>query len=74
VGEEIPLGARIILVADAFDSMLTPRVYRPARPVEEALVELRRNAGTQFCPRCVAALESAVAAGEASAPVFAPLD
>jgi diguanylate cyclase (GGDEF)-like protein/putative nucleotidyltransferase with HDIG domain len=72
VGEEIPLGARIILVADAFDSMLTPRVYRPARPVEEALDELRRNAGTQFCPRCVAALESAVAAGEASAPVLVP--
>jgi HD-GYP domain-containing protein (c-di-GMP phosphodiesterase class II) len=48
--------------------MLTPRVYRPARPVEEALDELRRNAGTQFCPRCVAALEATVAAGEASAP------
>ena len=36
-GEEIPLGARIIHVADAFDSMLTTRVYRPARPAHEAL-------------------------------------
>ncbi|HSB37496.1 MAG TPA: diguanylate cyclase [Gaiellaceae bacterium] len=56
-GEEIPLGARIIHVADALDSMLTTRIYRAARPATEALHELRRAAGTQFCPRCVAALE-----------------
>jgi diguanylate cyclase (GGDEF)-like protein/putative nucleotidyltransferase with HDIG domain len=56
-GEEIPLGARIIHVADALDSMLTTRIYRAARPASEALQELRRAAGTQFCPRCVAALE-----------------
>jgi putative nucleotidyltransferase with HDIG domain len=56
-GEEIPLGARIIHVADALDSMLTTRIYRAARPASEALAELRRAAGTQFCPRCVAALE-----------------
>jgi diguanylate cyclase (GGDEF)-like protein/putative nucleotidyltransferase with HDIG domain len=56
-GEEIPLGARIIHVADALDSMLTTRIYRAARPAAEALGELRRAAGTQFCPRCVAALE-----------------
>jgi diguanylate cyclase (GGDEF)-like protein/putative nucleotidyltransferase with HDIG domain len=55
--EEIPLGARIIHVADALDSMLTTRIYRAARPATEALDELRRAAGTQFCPRCVAALE-----------------
>jgi putative nucleotidyltransferase with HDIG domain len=60
-GEDIPLGARIIHVADAFDSMLTTRVYRPARPAEEALIELRSNAGSQFCPRCVGALEAVVA-------------
>ena len=52
-GEEIPLGARIIHVADALDSMLTTRIYRAARPLEEALAELRGAAGTQFCPRCV---------------------
>jgi diguanylate cyclase (GGDEF)-like protein/putative nucleotidyltransferase with HDIG domain len=56
-GEEIPLGARIIHVADALDSMLTTRIYRAARPATEALDELRRAADTQFCPRCVAALE-----------------
>jgi putative nucleotidyltransferase with HDIG domain len=56
-GEEIPLGARIIHVADALDSMLTTRIYRAARPLEESLDELRSAAGTQFCPRCVAALE-----------------
>ena len=60
-GEDIPLGARIIHVADAFDSMLTTRVYRPARPAHEALHELRRMSGSQFCPRCVGALEAIVA-------------
>ncbi len=56
-GEEIPLGARIIHVADALDSMLTTRIYRAARPVNEALAEVRNKSGSQFCPRCVAALE-----------------
>ena len=56
-GEDIPLGARIIHVADALDSMLTTRIYRAARPADEALDELRRGSGTQFCPRCVSALE-----------------
>jgi diguanylate cyclase (GGDEF)-like protein/putative nucleotidyltransferase with HDIG domain len=56
-GDDIPLGARIIHVADALDSMLTTRIYRAARPAAEALAELRRAAGTQFCPRCVSALE-----------------
>jgi diguanylate cyclase (GGDEF)-like protein/putative nucleotidyltransferase with HDIG domain len=56
-GEDIPLGARIIHVADALDSMLTTRIYRAARPADEALEELRRGSGTQFCPRCVGALE-----------------
>jgi putative nucleotidyltransferase with HDIG domain len=56
-GEEIPLGARIIHVADALDSMLTTRVYRAARPAAAALAELKAGAGSQFCPKCVAALE-----------------
>src|SRR5215510_7392385 len=56
-GEEIPLGARIIHVADALDSMLTTRIYRAARPVNEALAEVKAKSGTQFCPRCVGALE-----------------
>jgi diguanylate cyclase (GGDEF)-like protein/putative nucleotidyltransferase with HDIG domain len=56
-GDEIPLGARIIHVADALDSMLTTRIYRRARSLPDALEEVRRGAGAQFCPRCVAALE-----------------
>ena len=64
-GEDIPLGARIIHVADALDSMLTTRIYRAARPASEALDELRRAAGTQFCPRCVAALERVLAVDSA---------
>ena len=42
-GEEIPLAARIIHVADALDSMLTTRIYRPGRPARAALAELRRE-------------------------------
>ncbi|HSK14893.1 MAG TPA: diguanylate cyclase [Gaiellaceae bacterium] len=56
-GEDIPLGARIIHVAEALDSMLTNRIYKVARPAAEALEELRSGAGTQFCPRTVAALD-----------------
>jgi diguanylate cyclase (GGDEF)-like protein/putative nucleotidyltransferase with HDIG domain len=57
-GEEIPLGARIIHVADALDSMLTTRIYQAQRPVEEALEQLRSGAGKQFCPRCTRCAES----------------
>ena len=66
-GEEIPLGARIVHVADAFDSMLSGRAYSRARTLEDALAELRRHAGTQFCPRCVSALERLAARGELEA-------
>jgi putative nucleotidyltransferase with HDIG domain len=52
-GEEIPLGARIIAVADAFESMISDRPYRKALPLEEAVAELRRGRGTQFDPRVV---------------------
>ena len=50
VGDEIPEFARVIAVADAFDSMTTTRSYRGARSIEEAVIELRRCAGTQFDP------------------------
>src|ERR1700755_3486098 len=59
-GEDIPLGARIIHVADAFDSMISTRVYRPARTQASALEELHSKSGTQFCPRCVGAIEALV--------------
>ncbi|MHB8059333.1 MAG: diguanylate cyclase [Gaiellaceae bacterium] len=56
-GEDIPLGARIIHVADALDSMLTTRIYQAQRPVEEALDQLRSGAAKQFCPRCARCAE-----------------
>ncbi len=56
-GEAIPLASRILLVADAFDAMASDRPYRRALSHDDALAELRRNAGTQFDPRCVAILD-----------------
>jgi diguanylate cyclase (GGDEF)-like protein/putative nucleotidyltransferase with HDIG domain len=55
IGDQIPLGARIIFVADAYDAMTSDRIYRPKRSSRAALAELRRCAGTQFEPRIVAA-------------------
>jgi diguanylate cyclase (GGDEF)-like protein len=52
-GEEIPLGARIILVCDAFDAMRRERPYATPRNQQGALAEIRRGAGTQFDPRLV---------------------
>ena len=55
-GEEVPLPARIVFVADAFDAITTDRPYRRGRSTEAALAEIEANAGTQFCPRTVSAL------------------
>ena len=60
VGDQIPPIARLIMVADAFDSMTSTRTYRPPKTVPEAFVELRRCAGTQFDQRAIHALERAV--------------
>ncbi len=57
-GEAIPLGSRIIHVADAFASMTSRRSYRESVSAETALEELQRGAGTQFDPACVDALEA----------------
>jgi two-component system cell cycle response regulator len=63
-GEQIPLGARIVSVCDAFHAMTTPRPYQPAFDRGAALAELRRCAGSQFDPAVVAAF---CALAEASA-------
>jgi putative nucleotidyltransferase with HDIG domain len=61
LGDEIPLAARIIHVADALDAMTTKRLYREERSFDEALEEIRRGRGTDFCALCVDAFERAVA-------------
>jgi diguanylate cyclase (GGDEF)-like protein len=60
-GEEIPFGARIIAVCDAFDAMISRRPYAPPRSTEDARAELRRCAGTQFDPAVVDAFERVLA-------------
>jgi putative nucleotidyltransferase with HDIG domain len=58
-GEQIPLAARIVAVADAFQAMIEVRPYRNGRSARAALKEIRHHAGSQFDPRCVEALGSA---------------
>jgi putative nucleotidyltransferase with HDIG domain len=55
--DEIPLPARIVFVADAYDALTSARSYRPARPAFAALAEIQAHAGHQFCPRVVDALQ-----------------
>jgi len=62
IGEEIPLAARLVAVADAFQAMVEDRPYRPALTKAEALEELSACAGSQFDPACVAALVGVVLA------------
>ncbi|MFC1918013.1 HD-GYP domain-containing protein, partial [Chloroflexota bacterium] len=57
-GKEIPIGARIVAVADAFDTMVTEHSYRAALSLDEAKNELIKGSGTQFCPTAVDAFLS----------------
>jgi HD-GYP domain-containing protein (c-di-GMP phosphodiesterase class II) len=57
-GGEIPFGARLFAVADAFDAMTTDRPYRSAMSIDSAIIELRRKSGSQFWPEAVDALLS----------------
>jgi len=65
-GEEIPVLARILAVADAYDAMTSNRPYRTRRTHAFALEELRRCAGTQFDPQVVSAFEGAGITWEAA--------
>lgn len=59
-GEEIPLGARIVAILDAWGAMTSVRPWRPALSTEEALKEIRKGAGTQFDPRVVEAFVATI--------------
>ncbi|HEY1915031.1 MAG TPA: HD-GYP domain-containing protein [Streptosporangiaceae bacterium] len=75
-GDEIPEFARVIAVADAFDSMTSTRSYRDARKIEEAVAELRKWSGSQFDPALVDAFITALERDgwEQPAPVSPPAD
>jgi putative nucleotidyltransferase with HDIG domain len=62
--EQIPRGARIVAVADAFDAMISVRPYRPQLSIRDALTELEDGAGTQFDPDVVRAFVAAWSDGE----------
>ena len=55
-GDEIPIGARIVALADSFDAMTTDRPYRRRRSLEEVVIDFRHNSGKQFAPEVVASL------------------
>jgi len=71
-GREIPMGARIIAVCDAFHAMTSNRPYGRAIDVPEALTELRRNAGSQFDPEVIAIFCSELAAGRLEVEALPP--
>jgi HD-GYP domain-containing protein (c-di-GMP phosphodiesterase class II) len=71
-GEQIPLGARIIAVLDAYESMTLGRPYRQAMSHGDAMAELRRCAGSQFDPKVVEAFAQAAEAHEDAKAIQAP--
>ena len=62
-GDDIPWIAKVVGLADAFDAMTTGRQYRDALVLEAAMAEIRRYAGTQFCPKLAEALITLVDEG-----------
>lgn len=70
-GEQIPLGARILAVVDAYEAMTDHRVYRSARPKKEAVQELRQMGGKQFDPAVVDAFLEVVEDNAEPIPVQA---
>ncbi len=65
-GNDIPIGARILAIADAYDAIVSDRVYRKGRSRDEAFAELRRCAGVQFDPELVERFVAAVLARDES--------
>ncbi|MFO7598606.1 MAG: HD domain-containing phosphohydrolase, partial [Candidatus Desulfacyla sp.] len=62
--KEIPLGAKILAVADAFDAMTTDRPYQKGKPPEVALGILKKHAGTKWDRDCVVAFEAVMNASQ----------
>ena len=60
IDEQIPLGAKIVSLADSFDAMTTDRPYRRRRSFEDVVRDLRENSGSQFDPKVVAAFARAI--------------
>lgn len=73
-GEDIPLGARIVAVCDAFDAMVGDRPYQEAKSPEQAVEELKRCAGSQFDRAVVDTFEKVIAAVPTPVPRFDQLD
>jgi diguanylate cyclase (GGDEF)-like protein/putative nucleotidyltransferase with HDIG domain len=71
-GDDIPLGARIVAVADAYDAIISHRVYREGRAPSEATKELSKGSGRQFDPRVVEALNDLLATGPRLSITTAP--
>ena len=70
-GEAIPIEARVLAVADAFDAMTSDRPYRPALTQAQAVAELERCAGTQFDPEVVTVFAEAWSQGALEMPARA---
>jgi HD-GYP domain-containing protein (c-di-GMP phosphodiesterase class II) len=68
LADDIPLEARVLAVADAYEAMIADRPYRSAMPAAEAVEELRRCAGSQFDPEVVDAFLRALAPVTAAPP------
>jgi HD-GYP domain-containing protein (c-di-GMP phosphodiesterase class II) len=64
VGDEIPLGARIVAIADSYDALISPRPYRAAWPPREAEAMLQKEAGRRLYRPAVEALSHILAAGK----------
>jgi HD-GYP domain-containing protein (c-di-GMP phosphodiesterase class II) len=63
-GEEIPIGARMLSIVDAYDAMTSSRPYRRAMTHEQALAEIRAGAGTQFDPALASLFVEMVQSGQ----------
>jgi HD-GYP domain-containing protein (c-di-GMP phosphodiesterase class II) len=63
IGDEIPLSARVLAVADVFSAMTAARSHRAPRPREEAIGEITKHAGTKYDPQVVSAFMQVVEAG-----------